>query len=247
MSDIGGACREQREEATQHGERMGKCYIYGSLHVKAPQLERLLGEVDYVLIEGFNISSWRSLVKKDPRIIPVIISLLCTYVVLELTHHLARLWYKRVRGIEFKSDMDYIAASARKISAERPMVELVDANLKEIYEKELENFILLSKHCAIFLSVIIIIITSIVYIFCISLSIGIVTFIIWLIVGFLLCSKNFISKINYYRDLKVVERTCELMTAGYKVLIVRGRRHVNFIVRELRKRNIPCEVVSRDT
>jgi hypothetical protein len=44
------------------------CFIYGSVHVKMPRrdvVERVLGIVDYVLLEGLNEKNWRELVSRD--------------------------------------------------------------------------------------------------------------------------------------------------------------------------------------
>jgi hypothetical protein len=39
----------------------GKCYIYGSYHVTIPDIERWMEKVDVVLLEGFDIGSYKSL------------------------------------------------------------------------------------------------------------------------------------------------------------------------------------------
>ena len=43
------------------------------------------------------------------------------------------------------------------------------------------------------------------------------------------------------RDTKLINRVQELIDQGHKVLIVRGERHVDYIVGELRKRGAKCE------
>jgi uroporphyrinogen-III synthase len=46
------------------------------------------------------------------------------------------------------------------------------------------------------------------------------------------------------RDAKLINRVQELINQGYKVLVVRGKGHVKYIVNELRRRGIECEDLS---
>ena len=57
----------------------GYCFIYGSKHMQMPRrdvVERVLGVVDYVLLEGLDVSNWRELIKRDWRTAIVAVNLL---------------------------------------------------------------------------------------------------------------------------------------------------------------------------
>jgi len=57
----------------------GDCFIYGSVHVKMPRrdvVERVLGVVDYVLLEGLGVRNWRELVRRDWRTVIVVVSII---------------------------------------------------------------------------------------------------------------------------------------------------------------------------
>jgi uroporphyrinogen-III synthase len=45
------------------------------------------------------------------------------------------------------------------------------------------------------------------------------------------------------KDTKLINRVQELINQGYKVLVVRGKGHVKYIVGELRRRGIECKVL----
>ena len=55
------------------------CFIYGSNHAKMPRrdvVERVLGIIDYVLLEGLSVRNWRELVRRDWRTVIVVVGLL---------------------------------------------------------------------------------------------------------------------------------------------------------------------------
>jgi ABC-type Fe2+-enterobactin transport system substrate-binding protein len=54
----------------------------------------------------------------------------------------------------------------------------------------------------------------------------------------------FINAATTIRDTKLIDRVQELINQGHKVLIVRGKGHVKYIVSELRRRGVECEVLS---
>jgi hypothetical protein len=54
----------------------------------------------------------------------------------------------------------------------------------------------------------------------------------------------FINAAMTLRDTKLINRAQELVSQGHKVLIVRGERHVDYIVGELRRRDVECEDLS---
>jgi Na+/melibiose symporter-like transporter len=54
----------------------------------------------------------------------------------------------------------------------------------------------------------------------------------------------FINTATTMRDAKLINRVQELIYQGHKVLIVRGKGHVKYIVNELRRRGVECEDLS---
>ena len=97
---------------TSGSEEGGACYIYGSEHTKIPRediLEGLVGRVDYVLLEGVNISGLRELVRRHPSIV-LSLAFFTAFLKLEnlvirckgLLHRLPR------RGVKFVGDMEYV-------------------------------------------------------------------------------------------------------------------------------------------
>ena len=57
-----------------------KCYIYGSVHYRVPRgIEKLLNEVECVLLEHVDTSRWRLVVKRDPAALPLTLSLLAYF------------------------------------------------------------------------------------------------------------------------------------------------------------------------
>jgi hypothetical protein len=55
----------------------------------------------------------------------------------------------------------------------------------------------------------------------------------------------FINAAMTIRDTKLINRVQELINQGYKVLVVRGKGHVKYIVNELRRRGIECEDLNK--
>jgi hypothetical protein len=83
----------------QMAER-GKCYIYGSMHIKMPRkdiLRELLSKVDYVLLEGFNVGDWRSLIRRKPSVTLIVLGVLTYFTILDLHVRVIDKWY-RLRG-----------------------------------------------------------------------------------------------------------------------------------------------------
>jgi hypothetical protein len=68
-------------------------------------VERVLGVVDYVLLEGLGVRDWRELVKMDWRTMIVIIILLIYFKALHLSVGIVNLHYRLRYGIDFKGDM----------------------------------------------------------------------------------------------------------------------------------------------
>ena len=58
-------------------------------------------------------------------------------------------------------------------------------------------------------------------------------------------ARSFINATNTIRDAKLINRVQELVSQGHKVLVVRGKEHVDYIVRELRRRGVECEVLNQ--
>jgi len=114
----------------------GDCFFYGSFHVQMPRrdvVERALGVVDYVLLEGFDASNWRELIKRDWRTAIVAVNLLIYQALYRLPIMIASLYYRLRYGIDSRGDMRYVAKLARRAGRR---VETVDENLLSIYEKE---------------------------------------------------------------------------------------------------------------
>jgi hypothetical protein len=233
------------------------CFIYGSVHVKMPRrdvVERVLGTVDYVLLEGLGVRSWRELVKRDWRTIIVVIILLIYFKALRLSVRIMNLHYRLRYGIDFKGDMEYVAELANNRHIK---IETVDEDLVSIYEKDREAFtgilwrnpfwtfsiigaviLILLKHVLWFIPP-----TSLVFIILkyilLPLSVA------FIIMPILAIPELFRRKTMTIRDAKLIDRVQELINQGHKVLIVRGEEHVNYIVGELRKRGIECEELNK--
>jgi hypothetical protein len=248
----------------------GKCYIYGSRHITLPtNIERWLEKVDVVLLEGIDFSSYKLLAKKDPTILPVILSLRFFFFCIDAITWLRGLWYKLTLGVDFKGDMPYVFELAKKYG-ER--VEVADASILEIYEKKREAFAKSFKRFALALiGLPALLITLVVAIFAVglllrgfppSLSLLFKALFLTLIAlsnpllhvpivvssvlaPIALCRETFMREANNIRDSKVVERVCELVAKRYNVLVVRGKQHVKFIAQELQKRRVPYEIVHR--
>jgi hypothetical protein len=244
----------------------GDCFIYGSVHVKMPRrdvVERVLGIVDYVLLEGLGVKNWRELVKRDWRTIIVVIVLLIYFSALRLLTKIVSLYYRLRYGIDFKGDMEYVAELANNMSKNtnrRIKIETVDESLVSIYEKDREAFtgilwrnplwtfsiigaviLILLKHILWFIPPISLVFIILKYILWLSLLLLSVAFIITPILAI---PELFRLKTMTIRDTKLINRVQELINQGHKVLIVRGERHVKYIVGELRRRGVECEDLS---
>jgi hypothetical protein len=233
----------------------GDCFIYGSLHVKMPRrdvVERVLGVVDYVLLEGFDASNWRELIKRDWRTAIVAVNLLIYQALYRLPIMIASLYYRLRYGIDFRGDMRYVAKLARRAGRR---VETVDENLLSIYEKDREVFsprlilipLILLLCCAFALSV-----AAVRFLIghyaqaTIQLTL-ILTFVVVIIIvaNPLILTDPFIKATKTIRDAKLINRVQELVSQGHKVLVVRGEEHVDYIVSELRRRGVECEVLNQ--
>jgi len=233
----------------------GDCFIYGSKHEQMPRrdvVERVLGVVDYVLLEGLDVSNWRELIKRDWRTAIVAVNLLIFQTLYRLPIMIASLYYRLRHGIDFRGNMRYVAKLARRAGK---LVETVDEDLLSIYEKNREVFSprLVLKDLIILLGSVSVSV----------LSVAAVRFLtghyargtIWLILTSIVAiiffagpvdlPGPFIDATKTIRDAKLVNRVQELVTQGHKVLVVRGEEHVDYIVSELRRRGIECEVLNK--
>ena len=228
----------------------GDCFIYGSVHVKMPRrdvVERVLGIVDYVLLEGLNVRNWRELVKRDWRTVIVVVGLLTYFKILRFLTRIASLYYRLRYGIEFQGDMRYVAELARRVGKR---VERVDEDLLSIYEKNREVF-----RPRLVLILLVLLLCFVVYGLWVT-AVGFLTghyaqATIWLtsilltiVVIPIILTAPFINAAMTIRDTKLINRVQELINQGYKVLVVRGKGHVKYIVNELRRRGIECEDLS---
>jgi len=229
------------------------CFIYGSVHVKMPRrdvVERALGVVDYVLLEGLGARNWRELIRRDWRTVIVVVGLLTYFKILHLLTKIVGPYYRLRYGIDFKGDMMYVAELARRAGKR---VETVDENLLSIYEKDREVFkprlvlILLVLPLSFFLVVYGLWAAAIgflveryaqatIWLACTSLTI---------VVTPPIFARSFINATMTIRDAKLINRVQELINQGHKVLVVRGKGHVDYIVRELRRRGVECEVLNQ--
>jgi len=98
--------------STSSSEEGGACYIYGSVHIEIPRrdiLEGLVGWVDYVLLEGVNISGLWRLARKHPSIALSLVSLVAFLKLENLIARLKGLLHRLLRrGVKFVGDMEYV-------------------------------------------------------------------------------------------------------------------------------------------
>jgi hypothetical protein len=232
----------------------GKCYIYGSMHIKMPRekvLQELLSRVDYILLEVFNVGDWRSLIKKRPSATLIVIGVLIYFTILDL---LVKVMDKRYRLQEkppFRGDMEYVRDYAVKLGKR---VEVVDASLDEVFSEQLVNLKLTLQKCSKVFAIFIIILSALLYTlpytytyvnpihYPFQLLMIVFIIVIILVTPITVCLAAFVGNINEFRDTKVVKRAKELIEMGYSVLIVRGKKHMPFLTSELQKHSIICEV-----
>jgi uncharacterized membrane protein len=232
----------------------GKCYIYGSMHIKMPReevLRELLSRVDYVLLEGFNVGDWRSLIKKRPSATLIVIGVLTYFTILDLLVKVMDKLYRLQEKTPFRGDMEYVRDYAVKLGKR---VEVVDASLDEVFSEQLVNLKLTLQKCSIVFAIFIIILSALLYTlpytytyvnpipYPFQLLMRVFIIVIILVIPITICLAVFVGNINEFRDTKVVKRAKELIEMGYSVLIVRGKKHMPFLTSELQKRSIICEV-----
>ena len=214
-------------------------------------IERALGVVDYVLLEGLSTRDWRELVRRDWRTAIVVIGSLTYFKLLHLLIRAAGLYYKLRYGTDFKGDMEYVKELAERMGKS---VENVDEDLLSIYEKSREVFKprLASKLLAFPLGFVV---GFVVYLLWLSVveflaghymqaTIYLALTMVVIVVIFLILLIYFINATVTIRDRKLINRMQELINQGHKVLVVRGKGHVKYIVDELRRRGIECEDLS---
>jgi len=233
----------------------GKCFIYGSEHTQMPRrdiVERVLGVVDYVLLEGLDVSNWRELIKRDWRTAIVAVNLLIYQALYRLPIMIASLYYRLRYGIDFRGDMRYVAKLARRAGKR---VETVDEDLLSIYEKNREVFsprlvlkdliVLLGSVSALFVAAVRFLTghyaRGTIWLIFILIFIVVIIF----FAGPADLTDPFIDDTKTIRDAKLVNRVQELVSQGHKVLVVRGEEHVDYIVSELRRRGVECEVLNQ--
>jgi len=225
------------------------CFIYGSVHVKMPRrdvVERVLGIVDYVLLEGLGVRNRRELVRRDWGTMIVVVGLLTYFKILRFLTRIASLYYRLRYGIDFKGDMRYVAELARRMGKR---VEIVDEDLLSIYERNREVF------RPRLTSILLVLLPCFVVYGLWATAVGFLTghyaqattwltSILLTIAGIpIILIAPFINAAMTLRDTKLINRAQERVSQGHKVLIVRGENHVKYIVGELRKRGIECKVL----
>lgn len=208
---------------------------------------RALGVVDYVLLEGFSTRDWRELVRRDWRTAIVVVGLLIYIKIFHLIIKAADLYYRLRYGTDFKGDMEYVEELARRMGKR---VETVDEDLLSIYEKSREAF---KPRLTSILEVLLLGIYGYV--------LGVIAgkFLAWhyvqdiiylaltvvdIVAILLILANGFIDATITIRDRKLINRVQELINQGHKVLVVRGKLHVKYLVDELRRHGIECEDLS---
>jgi hypothetical protein len=196
------------------------------------------------------VRNLRELVSRDWRTVIVVVGLLTYFKILHLLTKIAGLYYRLRYGIDFKGDMRYVAELARRAGKR---AEAVDENLLSVYEKDREVF---RPRLVLILLVLLLYFSLVVY----GLRATAVGFLtghyaqatIWLIITLLtivvtppIFARSFINATMTIRDAKIINRVQELINQGHKVLVVRGKKHVDYIVSELRRRGVECEVLNQ--
>ena len=218
---------------------------------KRDVIERALGVVDYVLLEGLGTRDWRELVRRDWRTAIVVVCLLANFKILHLIIKAAGLYYRLRYGINFKGDMRYVEELARSVGKR---VEIVDEDLLSIYEKSREAFKprLTSKLGVLLFGFGVVIVVlglldSVVEFLAghyVQATISLAPTVLGIVAILLILANGFIVATKTIRDRKLINRVRELINQGHKVLVVRGKLHVKYIVDELRRRGIECEDLS---
>jgi hypothetical protein len=215
---------------------------------KRDVIERALGVVDYVLLEGLGTRDWRELVRRDWRTAIVVVCLLANFKILHLIIKAAGLYYRLRYGINFKGDMRYVEELARSVGKR---VEIVDEDLLSIYEKSREAFKLrlTSKLWVLPFGIAVcgLLVVSVVEFLAglyVQATISLAFTVAGIVAILLILPNDFINATMTIRDRKLINRVQELINQGHKVLVVRGSKHVKYIDNELRRRGIECEELS---
>jgi len=209
----------------------GKCYIYGSIHTKKPEendIRDWISKADYVLLEGFNDRNSRSVLRKWPYAILVILGI--------------KLYFLTIG--KFYKDMKYVKHIATEMSKK---VEIMDSSLTEVFSSDLVNLKKPLFACYIVECITILgIVPFILSLPTIDIVLAIFIFLAIIYAIPIACASLFVNKINaLFRDSKVIEMTRELLEKGYNVFIFRGKEHLKFVTEELHmKYSISCEVLS---
>jgi hypothetical protein len=173
------------------------------VHYRVPRgIEKLLSEVECVLLEHVDTSRWRLVVKRDPTALPLTLSLLAYF---RLQRTLLR---------ESGGDMGYVYERAKGMGK---CAKFVDAGIHELHEKARWIFTL-----SFATSSLIIIHYALAY-----AKYGLLPLLGGVVLGIaassLLNLALFMFATMRVRDLKVVEEAYRLITEqGRSVLIVRG-------------------------
>jgi len=184
---------------------------------RSDAIERALGVVDYVLLEGLGTRDWRELVRRDWRTAIVVVCLLANFKILHLIIKAAGLYYRLRYGINFKGDMRYVEELARRVGKR---VETVDEDLLSIYEKSREAFM---PRLAPILRVLLLGI----FVYVLGVIVG--KFLAWHYVQYIIylaltvivievIPNDFVNATMKIRDRKLINRVQELISQGHKVL-----------------------------
>ncbi|MEM0377393.1 MAG: hypothetical protein QXI90_06430 [Thermofilum sp.] len=201
------------------------CYVYGSVHIKYPPLDKIgkiVDQVDYVLLEGVKMN-------KKGTLFVLVFPLLITFLVYKGIIRLITLLNKNMRG---KADMEVL----KRFFEERGKpVEIADYELYDLIKKKPKLTVSISSLqliCSLFLlySILLIFLENKLNLFLLLHNIAKLFLLNMLAFSF------FVSKTKNTRDELLIKRVTELRNRGYKcVFIARGKDHIKFIKAELEK------------
>jgi hypothetical protein len=226
-----------------------KCFILRSKRTEFPEgIEELLERVEYVLIEHFDISSWKTIARKHSfRILPLIFLLVIPEYRDKLIIILKRPYYRIVYNVEFKDRMNYILKLAEEKGRK---AEYIGISLNEVYERWKDIFSNSSKGFIkiFFISfilgfILMLCLSRLIAINVFQLNTFIISFLIILLLsiinGIIQYSRIFMNEVNDLINFRIAEKVHELVQReNIAVLVIRNKKYAKHLAHELQKRNI---------